>query len=153
MFRLLFILFLIFPLVEIYLLIRVGSNIGAGWTIFLCIFTAVAGAALLRQQGFSTLRRVQTTMLRGEVPALEMLEGAVLLVCGIFLLTPGFFTDTLGFLGLIPSLRRSFLLWGVKRTLQRGDFKVAVYRHQDPHDPAPRQRPRTIEGQAKREDE
>ncbi|ADE13375.1 FxsA cytoplasmic membrane protein [Nitrosococcus halophilus Nc 4] len=152
MFRLLFFLFLTFPLIEIYFLIRVGSAIGPGWTVFLCIFTAVVGAALLRQQGFSTLSRVQTTMARGEVPALEMLEGAVLLTCGIFLLTPGFFTDTLGFLGLIPSLRQAFVLWAVKRALQREEFEVTVYR-QGPDDSSHRQRPRVIEGRAKREDE
>ncbi|ABA59369.1 FxsA cytoplasmic membrane protein [Nitrosococcus oceani ATCC 19707] len=154
MFRLLFIFFLTFPLIEIYLLIRVGSAVGAGWTVFLCIVTAMVGALLLRQQGFSTVSRVQASMARGQVPALEMLEGALLLVCGIFLLTPGFFTDTLGFLGLIPPVRRAFLLWVARRTLQRGGVEVTLYRQgQGPEDSDHRQRPRIIDGQAKREDE
>lgn len=151
MLRLLFFLFLILPLIEIYLLIRVGSIIGAGWTVFLCIFTAVAGIALMRQQGFSTLGRVQATMARGEAPALEMLEGAVLMACGVFLLIPGFFTDILAFFGLIPRFRRSFVLWVVRRVFRRGNHEVAVYRR-GPDSSGYRERPRVIEGDSKRED-
>jgi UPF0716 protein FxsA len=152
MFRLLFFLFLAFPLIEIYLLIRVGGLIGAGWTVFLCVSTAIAGAMLLRQQGFSTLSRVQTTMARGEVPALEMLEGAVLLVCGVFLLTPGFFTDILGFLGLIPPLRQSLVLRAVKRSMQHGEYEVTVYRWKS-QGSGRRQPHRIINGESKREDD
>lgn len=109
MFRFLFILFLLIPLIEIYLLIKVGSVIGAGWTIFLIIATAVIGAALLRKEGFSTLQRAQTAMARGEIPAVAMLEGVALVFSGAFLLTPGFITDTIGFLLLIPPLRRALI--------------------------------------------
>jgi len=152
MFRLLFFLFLLFPLLEIYLLIRVGGLIGAGWTVFLCVSTAVVGAMLLRQQGFSTLSRVQATMARGEVPALEMLEGAVLLVCGVFLLTPGFFTDVLGFLGLIPPLRQAFVLRAVKRGMQQGEYEVTIYRW-GPYGSGRRHPRRIINGESKREDD
>jgi UPF0716 protein FxsA len=152
MIRSLFFLFLVLPLIEIYLLIRVGSVIGAGWTIFLCIFTAMLGGILVRRQGFSTLRNVQATIARGEAPALEMLEGMVLLVCGILFLIPGFFTDTLAFIGLIPGFRRFLVLWAVKHVLSREKLGMTVYRRGS-HDPAHRQRPRVIEGQAKREDE
>lgn len=118
MFRSLFILFLVVPMLEIYLLIKVGSVIGAGWTIFAVIATAVLGASLLRIQGLSALQRAQTSMAKGEVPAVAMLEAVALALSGFLLLMPGFFTDTLGFLLLIPVLRQSI----VKRLLKNSLF-------------------------------
>jgi UPF0716 protein FxsA len=94
------------PLLELYLLIQVGSEIGALPTIGLSILTAILGAYLVRRQGFSVLRRVHDLMDRDQVPALEVLDGALLLIAGLMLLLPGFLTDTLGFLLLIPPLRR-----------------------------------------------
>lgn len=116
MFRLLFILFLLIPLIEIFFLIQVGQVIGAGWTIFLVVATAVIGAFLLRLQGFQTLHRAQTSMSRGEIPAIEMLEGLCLLVSGALLLTPGFFTDTMGFLLLIPPMRQALITQMLKNS-------------------------------------
>ena len=112
MFPVFAILFLVVPLVEIYLLIQVGQVIGAGWTIFLVVLTAVIGVALLRIQGLSTLHRAQRKMQQNELPAMEILEGMGLLVAGALLLTPGFFTDTIGFLLLIPPTRR-WLVGGI----------------------------------------
>ena len=97
------------PLIEIYFLIEVGSEIGALQTIGLSILTALLGTTLVRHQGFGVLMRVREASDRGDVPALEMLDGALLLVAGLFLLLPGFFTDTAGFLLLIPPLRRSLI--------------------------------------------
>jgi len=116
MFRFLFVLFLVIPLVEIYFLIQVGQVIGAGWTIFLVVATAVIGAFLLRLQGFQTLQRAQSVMAKAQIPAMEMMEGLCLLVSGALLLTPGFFTDTLGFLLLLPPLRRSVISHLVKNS-------------------------------------
>lgn len=116
-FQILFLLFLTIPMLEIYLLIKVGGVIGAMPTVFMVVFTAVLGAWLLRIQGFSMLTRVRTTMAQGGIPAIEMLEGAVLLVSGALLLTPGFFTDAIGFLCLIPSLRRAVIRWALGRFL------------------------------------
>ncbi len=117
--KILFLLFLIIPIIEIYLLIQVGSIIGALYTILLIVLTAIVGAFLLRIQGIATLRRVQETVARGKVPAMELLEGLMLLVGGALLLTPGFFTDALGFICLIPVLRRGvirlFLLHKISR--------------------------------------
>lgn len=114
MFKLLFILFLTIPLIEITILIEVGKIVGAAYTIVLVIGTAALGAALLRQQGLSTLMKVQTSMDQGNLPATELIEGLMLLVAGALLLTPGFFTDIFGFLILIPALRhhiaQTFLL-------------------------------------------
>lgn len=103
------ILFVSIPLVELYLLIKVGSVIGALPTIALALFTAALGAALVRAQGISVLLRVRAMLERGETPAFELIDGAVLLLAGFALLLPGFFTDTVGFLLLIPPLRHALI--------------------------------------------
>ena len=108
MFKFLFLLFITIPILEIYLLISVGQMIGTLNTILVIILTAVVGTALLRQQGLSTLARVQDNMQQGQLPAVELIEGLILLVSGALLLTPGFFTDVIGFLCLIPVTRRAF---------------------------------------------
>jgi UPF0716 protein FxsA len=105
LFKILFILFLIIPLIEIAILIQIGQVFGVGYTIALVIGTAALGAALFRQQGLSTLAKVQMSMQAGELPATELIEGLMLLIAGALLLTPGFFTDVFGFLVLIPPLR------------------------------------------------
>lgn len=99
-------LFVGIPLIELYFLIQVGSEIGALPTIGLTILTALIGGFLVRLQGFAVLMRVRHAADRGEVPALEMLDAALLLVAGLVLLLPGFFTDVVGFLLLVPPLRR-----------------------------------------------
>lgn len=105
-FQSIFLLVLIIPFLEIYLLLAVGGIIGALPTIFLVVFTAVLGAWLLRQQGFATFQRFQASLAAGTIPAYEMIEGPIILVGGALLLTPGFITDVLGFACLIPQLRR-----------------------------------------------
>jgi UPF0716 protein FxsA len=105
MFPLILVLFLAVPIVEIYLLIQVGQVIGAGWTILLVVLTAVIGVWLLRIQGLSTLTRAQQKLQANEMPAREILEGMALVVAGALLLTPGFFTDAIGFLLLFPPTR------------------------------------------------
>jgi UPF0716 protein FxsA len=97
------------PLIEIYLFIEVGRAIGAWPTIGLVILTAIAGVALLRVQGVLTLRRARISLDRQELPAFELLEGLTLLIAGALLLTPGFFTDAVGFLLLWPASRRALL--------------------------------------------
>lgn len=103
-------LLIVVPIVEIYCLIQVGNSIGAFSTVSLIVLTAVVGAYLFRLQGMTTIQRVQTSLARGEIPAIEMIEGAMLLVSGALLLTPGFVTDVVGFVCLIPTLRRKFAL-------------------------------------------
>lgn len=105
MFKIIILIFLIVPTIEIFLLIEVGNRIGAFNTICLILLTALAGTSLLRQQGLSTLARVQESTEQGKLPASELIEGLMLLVSGALLLTPGFFTDTIGFLCLIPGIR------------------------------------------------
>ncbi len=104
--QVIFLLFLIIPFIEIYLLLKIGAIVGVFPTIFLVVFTAVLGAWLLRQQGLATWQRLQESLAKGTIPAFEMIEGPILLVGGALLLTPGFFTDILGFLCLIPATRK-----------------------------------------------
>ncbi|HFE38381.1 MAG TPA: FxsA family protein [Gammaproteobacteria bacterium] len=113
-FRSLFIVFLVIPILEIFLLIKVGGIIGAVPTVLAIIATAGIGAFLIRHQGITTLNRVQTSLQNGEIPAIEMFEGLVLLISGALLLTPGFFTDSIGFIALIPGLRRLLIVWALK---------------------------------------
>ena len=98
-------LFVLIPIAEMWLLIEVGSRIGALPTIGLVLLTAVIGLALLRQQGFSTLMRARQKMETGQIPAQEVGEGIFLAVGGALLLTPGFITDFIGFCCLIPGIR------------------------------------------------
>jgi len=120
MFRVLLLLFIAIPVVEIYLLIQVGESIGALPTVALVIFTAVLGVWLLRWQGLTTLAQVQQSLAQGQLPAVPLLEGLLLLVAGALLLTPGFFTDTLGFTLLIPPLRRGL----ARALLQQGWWRM-----------------------------
>lgn len=107
--NLLFALFLIVPLVELWLLIQVGGVIGVGWTIFLAVATAFVGTLLVRSQGLAMLRRIQAEIARGHVPEADMFEGLMLLLAGAVLLTPGFITDALGLIFLVPMWRRAIV--------------------------------------------
>lgn len=121
---LLFLLFILVPITEMWILIEVGGRIGALNTIGLVLLTAVIGASMLRQQGLQTLSRAQQRMNSGELPAQEMLEGLALAFGGALLLTPGFVTDTIGFLCLIPPTRAAIvaalLRRGIVQTLGSG---------------------------------
>ena len=101
----LFLLFLLTPLVEIAAFIQVGGLIGLWPTLAVVILTAVVGAALWRAQGVATWARAQDALNRGELPVREVTDGAFLLVAGALLLTPGFVTDAIGFLLLVPPIR------------------------------------------------
>lgn len=125
---LLFLLFLAVPFVEIWLLIKVGVVIGAGWTIFLVVATAAIGAWLVRAQGLSTIGRIQQEMAAGRLPADEVIQGLFLLVSGALLVTPGFFTDSVGFALLIPAVRRYL----ASRLILGGRFGFQVHRPQQP---------------------
>lgn len=107
LFVILLLLFIGLPMVEIYVLIQVGHQIGALWTIALLIAVAALGSALLRLQGLATLANVRAALARGELPTEAILEGLVLLVAGVLMVTPGFITDIAGLLCLLPPLRRA----------------------------------------------
>lgn len=113
-------LFIILPIVEMAILIKVGAIIGALNTIALVLLTAVLGAALLKQQGLATLLKANQRLNSGELPAKEVAEGLILAVGGALLLTPGFVTDTIGFLCLIPGTRHWFAAQALKRVVASG---------------------------------
>jgi len=104
--RYLFLIFVITPVLEMWLLITVGGYLGALPTISLVLLTAFIGVNLLRAQGFETLWRGRRKFEEGQLPAQEIAEGIILAISGALLLTPGFVTDLVGFLGLIPPIRR-----------------------------------------------
>ncbi len=123
----LFILFAVVPVIEVYLLIKVGSLIGALPTVALLLVISMAGAWLVRHQGFELMRRIQSELAQGRLPAAELLDGAMVLVGGVLLLTPGFFTDFLGLFFLIPFTRAVIKqlvgLW-LQRRLSRGTITI-----------------------------
>ncbi|MGD8909202.1 MAG: FxsA family protein [Chromatiales bacterium] len=139
-------LFVGIPLTELYFLIKVGAQIGAFSTIFLTIFTALLGGYMVRHQGFSTLMRVREMVDRGEMPAIEVMEGAVLLVCGVLLLLPGFITDAVGFIFLVPPVRRWLLTAGLQGS---GILRPAA----SPGRADASRHPEVIEGDFKREED
>lgn len=109
--------FVAIPLLEIALLIKIGQAIGFWATILLVIGTAALGTWLLHTQGLETLRRVLTMVDAGKPPVAPVLDGFLLLVAGLLLLTPGIITDTLGFILLIPPVRNLLVRLGLNRLL------------------------------------
>ena len=112
-------IFVVVTLAEIYVLVSVGDAIGAWSTILLVIITALIASALLKQQGWSIMAKAQQNIAEGRTPALEMLEGVVILVSGVLLLTPGFITDGLGLLGLMPWSRSYFINHFLEKNAER----------------------------------
>ena len=106
MFGWLLLLFVTMPVVELYLLIRVGAVIGAPWTILLVIGTGILGSFLVRQQGTRVLMLIRADLAAGRMPAERILSGLLILVGGVLLLTPGILTDCAGFLLMVPGNRR-----------------------------------------------
>ena len=113
----LILLFSAVPLVELTLLIKIGQYIGVGYTLGVVIFTGVTGAYLAKMQGLITLRRIQEDVNQGIMPADKLFDGVLILCSGILLLTPGFITDIIGFMGLIPLTRNLFKTW-LKRKIK-----------------------------------
>ncbi len=115
----LFLLFTLLPVLELFLLVDVGGRIGALNTIGVCVLTGFLGAGLARREGAGVVQRIQAEVQRGGLPARELLDGALILVAGVVLLTPGFVTDAMGLALLFPPTRALVRLY-VARRLQRG---------------------------------
>ena len=107
----LFLAFTIIPIIEIYLLIEIGSMFGALTAVTLVILTGFLGALLARMQGLQTLYRIQGSLREGRMPSGELLDAVLIVIAGLLLLTPGFLTDLVGFLLLIPATRYSIKYW------------------------------------------
>jgi UPF0716 protein FxsA len=143
-----FIVFLLLiPVAEIALFIQVGSRLGVGLTLLLVAVSAVVGIWLVRRQGFAAATRVQAMLARGESPALGMLEGLALLAAGVLLVLPGFLTDLVAFVLLIPPVRR----WIIRLYMRliRAE-SVVSYHPPAGAPPDPRQTP--LDGKARRVD-
>ena len=123
MFLLLLIIFIVIPVIEISLFIEIGSFVGSFNTILLIFTTALIGVYFVRQQGISTYSKLYNQLQNQEAPIQTMFEGLVILISGILLITPGFFTDALGFLGLIPLTRVIFIKIVANSVLSRYGMK------------------------------
>ena len=119
----LFLAFTLIPLVEIYLLIKLGQNFGAITSILLVIFTGILGAYLARMEGLRTLFRIQETMGEGRMPGEELLDALLIAIAGLVLITPGFITDVVGFLMLFPFTRMLAKNWLKKRMKAKSAFR------------------------------
>ena len=139
-------LFIMVPVAEISLLIKVGGAIGGFNTILFVILTAVLGAYLVRQQGFATITKLQEETNAGRIPALQIAEGVALLFAGAVLLTPGFITDAIGFALLIPFTRRIIIaLLATKFSQNQAGFTYSS--HTQGSNQAHNDAPNVIEGE------
>ena len=130
MFRSLLLLFIVVPILEIYLLIQVGEQIGLLSTLLTIILTAVVGASLVRREGIKTLLSLQERVNNNETPGRELADGALLLLSGVLLVTPGFFTDGIGFLLAFPlsrALLRNRLLALIAAHIQNSSQEFHAY--------------------------
>ncbi len=142
--QILFLIVLIIPFAEIYLLLQVGSFLGAFPTIILVVFTAVLGSWLLKQQGFATFRRFQENLAQGQIPAYEIIEGPIILLGGVLLLTPGFITDVLGLACLITPLRKKIAQYIIEnRIIQQSSSAFQATKKADTN---------VLEGEFKKDD-
>ncbi|TDI11272.1 MAG: FxsA family protein [Acidobacteria bacterium] len=126
----LFFLFTLVPLLELYLLIRLGTYVGAVDTIAIVIGTGIAGGLLAKSQGLAVLDRMRAELNQGRLPAESLLDGLLILIAGAMLVTPGLLTDGLGLLLLIPWSRQAIKSW-LKRKMQEkiseGEIHISTH--------------------------
>jgi UPF0716 protein FxsA len=125
----LLLLFIGVPLLELAILVKLGQVFGFWSTLAVIILTGIAGAALARWQGLRVLVRIQAELAAGKIPAAELLDGLLILIAGVMLLTPGFLTDVCGLLLLLPPVRyfvRAWLRMKLLRMLQTGQTRIFV---------------------------
>ncbi len=126
MFGILVILFTVVPALELFLLFKIGAQIGGFNTFMIVILTGVLGAALAKSQGLTILMKVQQEMQRGELPGNQIIQGFMVFGGGLLLLTPGFMTDILGFAMVLPGTRHLLMMW-IKKLIERGVRNGDVY--------------------------
>ena len=125
----LLLLFILVPAVELILLIELGGVIGTLATIALIVITGALGATLARWQGLGVLRQMQQELANGHLPAGSLMDGVIILFAAALLMTPGFLTDTVGFLCLVPSFRtliKRFIWKRLERAIQQGQTGVSI---------------------------
>lgn len=123
----LFLIFVLVPIIEIALFIELGGFLGTWPTLGIVILTALLGSTLLRQQGFQTMNRLQSSLKEGQNPVDPMAHGALLLVAGVVLITPGFFTDAVGLLLMLPPVRAALIKWGAARFMNSKNIHVSGF--------------------------
>jgi UPF0716 protein FxsA len=111
----LFLLFVVLPFAELFVIIKVGEAIGVVSTLALLVGMSVVGAALVKREGLGVLRRARERMDRGVVPGRELVDGVLILLAGALLLTPGFITDAVGVLLLLPPVRAGLRAYAIRR--------------------------------------
>ena len=126
-----FLIFIVVPIAEIAVFIQVGRHIGVLPTLLLIVANAVVGLALVRWQGFATLRRAQESLARGVLPARELMDGLLILAAGLLLLTPGLVTDAVGWLLLLPPTRAVIRATLLRRFAMRIQTAQPVQRARD----------------------
>ena len=120
---LLFVLFLVVPFVELFVILQVGRSIGALNTVAALVVISMVGAWLVKREGLSVLRRAQDRMSKGAVPARELVDGVLILFAGALLLTPGFITDAVGVLLLLPPVRVALRGTVTRRLRRRAEYR------------------------------
>lgn len=123
--------FILMPLVELVLLIKLNQQIGFAYTVAIVILTGVTGATLARMQGFLTVRAIQRDLAEGRMPAPRLIDGVMILIAGVLLVTPGLITDAIGFLLLLPPIRSSIRMWmraKLEEKLKNGSTGVTIWR-------------------------
>lgn len=131
--RLLF-LFIVVPLVELYLLIEVGSRIGAATTVALIALTGGVGALLARMQGFRVIVQIRERLAQGQLPADELLSGGLVVAGGLLLVTPGLLTDAVGLVLLIPVVRARVVEWVkafLRRRIEQGSIHIVAWENEE----------------------
>jgi UPF0716 protein FxsA len=109
------VIFIVVPLLELYVILQVGDAIGLGWTLLILVADSILGSMLLKSQGRQVWRRFNEATAAGRIPHSEIIDGVLIIFGGAFLLTPGFLTDILGLFFLLPPTRAIF-----RRTVRRG---------------------------------
>lgn len=127
----LFLIFIIIPLIEISLFVTLGEEIGLVSTLLLCVVTAFIGATLVRKQGLQTISKAQSRAEVGQIPLEQIFDGFCICIAGVTLITPGFFTDAIGFILLVPTVRKAII-----ERAKKGNFKFQTggFSYTNPND-------------------
>jgi UPF0716 protein FxsA len=130
------IIFIAIPIIEIALFIQVGGAIGLYPTLAIVLLTAILGTTLLKSQGLSALGTLQNSLQLGQNPMKQIIHGAMILISGVFLLTPGFFTDAFGILLLVPGFRSFLINLGAEKFANRMNINTFNTKHTNSSDKA-----------------
>jgi UPF0716 protein FxsA len=123
--------FIILPVLELTVLFKVHESLGLGNTLAIVIFTGVAGAFLAKAQGILVMARIRRDLAEGRMPAPQLMDGMMILIAGVLLITPGLITDATGFLLLVPAVRAAIRVWlrqKLEEKLRNGSVETTIWR-------------------------